>query len=592
MDNFNNKWFERMLSQNADYETLVQNPIAYFCAEFGLSDIMPIYSGGLGILAGDTIKEADQLGIPLVGVGLLYKQGFFKQQIDDNDNEQELPQPINPRTAGLSLVLNSEGNVFTQSIPVFGREIHFQTWKLKVGSIDMYFLDTDIELNTEYDRGITQTLYGGDIYTRILQEIILGIGGEKSLYSQGIYPSIYHMNEGHSAFAALGIAHHLMKSKQCNFPEAMDLTKKKLIFTNHTLVPAGNDLFLKQLVIDYLHEYADEAGLPLQELVEKGATADGKLFSMTIFALNVSNKVNAVSQLHYQKAIQLWPNYPMSAITNGVNLKTWIHPDMWHLFEDIMLEHNVEIENSVDFLSKAELWKTHQSLKEQMLKEIFNITGSIFDPNILTITWARRLAAYKRPDLIFLDMERLKKLLTNIQKPVQIIMSGKPHPKDDEAKGILKNILDNIKKIDQPNRIVFIPNYSMSLAKILVSGSDVWLNNPLRGFEACGTSGMKAGANGVLQFSVKDGWVDEVDWHEKGFVIDENDSATSLYSQLENDISTLYYQRENNMPEGWINMMINTMNLIVHSYSSKRMLLEYFTNMYLPTLKDQKATLP
>ncbi len=587
MDNFNNKWFDRLLLDNQDFSLLRQNPVAYFCAEFALSDIMPIYSGGLGVLAGDLIKEADELGIPFVGVGLLYKKGFFKQTIDGNSEQVEQEQQINPRTAGMSLVLNSEGNVFIQSIPVDGRIIHFQTWQLKIGSVDMYFLDTHVEGNSEEDKAITDTLYGGDNHTRILQEILLGIGGEKMLFAQGIYPAIYHMNEGHSAFAALGIIHHHMKLTKADFATAYAYVQKKLIFTNHTLVPAGNDVFPKDLVETNLKEYAMEVGVPLDEFIQKGLTPDGTLFSMTIFALNLSFKVNAVSILHSQKAKALWPNYEMIPVTNGVNLSTWINPVLYHKLLDSSLENNIPFEEAVNFISRGDLWKIHQEMKENLLKEVFNISGNILDKDIITMTWARRIAGYKRPDLMFLDIEKLKYIMNNIQKPVQIIIAGKPHPHDEEGKRILHNILENIKKINETNRIVFLPNYSMTLAKSLVSGSDLWLNNPMRGYEASGTSGMKAGANGVLQFTVKDGWTDEVDWNGKGWVIDDNDASQSLYWQLESDITSTYYNRQNGLPDTWIEMMINTMNTVLKQYSAKRMLIDYFNKMYVPSMNAQ-----
>ena len=587
MHNLNNTWFDKYIADNQEFIKLRQNPIAYFCAEFALSDLMPIYSGGLGVLAGDIINEAAELGLPFVAIGLLYKKGFFKQTINDAGYQEVQQQPFNPRTAGLSLVLNNEGNVFVQSIPIQQRSVFFQAWHLKVGTVDMYFLDTDVEANAPEDKNITETLYGGDYRTRILQEIILGIGGEKTLFAQGIYPSIYHMNEGHSAFAAFGIIHHAMRLNKWAYNQAYDSIRKKLIFTNHTLVPAGNDIFPREHVESCLAEYANEVEIPLNEFIEKGLTPNNQ-FSMTIFALNMAFKVNAVSALHAVKAKDLWPSFEMLPITNGVHIKSWMSTPLYNKLSEIMLERNITLEESVGFLSKGELWYIHQMQKEFMIKQIFNITGSIFDKDILTVTWARRLAAYKRPDLIFLHFDRIKRIIQNIQKPIQLIICGKPHPQDEEGKEILHNILENIKKINESNRVVFIPNYSISLAQFLVAGSDLWLNNPNRGFEACGTSGMKAGANGVLQLTIKDGWTDEVDWSDKGWVIDDVDSSQSLYNQLENEIVNTYYERENSLPEEWVTRMINTMNTVIQNYSTKRMLIDYFTKLYIPSLIAQE----
>ena len=584
MDKFETSWFGQLLQTNQDFSKLTQNPVAYFCAEFALSDRLPIYSGGLGVLAGDMIKEANDMGIPFIGIGLLYKKGFYKQNITDQNTQIEDPQPVNARTAGLSLVLNNEGNVFMESIPVQGRSLHFQVWHLKIGTVDMYFLDTDVELNNESDRKITETLYGGDQQTRILQEIILGIGGEKTLYAQGIYPSIYHMNEGHSAFAAFGIIHHCMKLMKVGFQEAFESTRKKLVFTNHTLVPAGNDVFPKQTVVDMLTGYANEVGIPAEELISKGLTEDGNTFSMTIFAFNMSIKVNAVSALHAIKAKELWPSYNMESITNGVHVHTWTHPSLYRKLEAIMLEREIGIEHTLQYLSPAQIWELHQDIKKEALRTLLTMTGSIFDKDVLTITWARRIAAYKRPDLIFSDIERLKRILNSIQKPVQLIIAGKPHPKDDDARNILKHILDSIDGMNEPNKVVYIPNYSISTAQLLVAGSDLWLNNPIRGYEACGTSGMKASLNGILQFTVRDGWTDEVDWYGAGWVLDDTNTAESLYSQLENDITGTYYSRRENIPEVWVEMMMKTMDIAIKRYSSRRMLTDYFTKMYTPIL--------
>lgn len=582
-------WFNKLLLDNPDYSVLKQNPIAYFCAEFALADIMPIYSGGLGVLSGDTIREADELGIPLVGVGLLYKKGYFKQEIADDGTQVEVEQYLNPRAAGLSLVLNNEGNVYIESIPIEDRDVYFQTWHLKVGSIDMYFLDSDVDKNSDTDKVITHTLYGGDINTRILQEIILGIGGEKILYAQGIFPSIYHMNEGHSAFAALGITHHYMRNNNTDALSAFQEIKKKIVFTNHTLVPAGNDIFPIELVKKHLSKYTQEVSIPLDQFIEKGLSIDGKYFSMTIFALNLSFKVNAVSKMHYEKVKLLWPRYNLIPITNGINIKTWLHPLIFNKLEEIRIKNNLnKIEDCFDYLSKKDLWETHIAIKDLMFKEICNLTGHILDKNTLTITWAKRIAEYKRPDLIFLDIERFKSILNNIQRPIQIIISGKAHPKDETGKAILHNIITNIKKIDQPNKIIYIPNYSISIASLLVSGSDVWLNNPIKGYEASGTSGMKSGLNGSLQLTTKDGWADEVEWNDFGWTIDESDSSKSLYDQIENDIAPAFYKRENNIPQEWTDKMLKTMKIVVNQFSTKRMLKDYFNMMYLESLKAQK----
>ncbi len=572
MQNISSQGFNDFTLEYPQFKCLYQNPIAYFSAEYALDGNLPIYSGGLGVLSGDTIREASEFGLPFIGVGLMYKHGFFTQRIENN-TQIEKDIDFDPSNAGMSLLLDADGNIFKQSIPIDNRHVFFQAWEYRVGGVTMFFLDTDVDENNDYDRGITSKLYGGNKETRILQEIILGIGGEKTLFSRGIYPSLYHLNEGHSSFAILGIIHHMMKLKSLSFEESYNQVKERIVFTNHTLVSAGNDIFEVDLVRKLLADYANEVNIPVDKFISLGLY-DGS-FAMTIFAMNIAKKTNAVSKLHAVKAKDLWPDKELIAITNGVNVTQWQMEDLRARLYVISIEKNIPIEIAATYLQGKELELMHLRAKELLLKEIGLITGKILNSNALTICWSRRFAEYKRPELIFYDIERLKKICFNSEYPVNIVFAGKAHPSDSIGKELIHNVY---KIIDDnfSNRAVFIPNYSIPISSLLVQGSDVWLNTPIRGLEACGTSGMKASLNGVLQLTVKDGWSDEVDWNGLGWEIDDK-NPISVYERIEKEVVPMFFERK----DEWMSMAKKTIVMSMSNFTTRRMLRDYLLKSYI-----------
>lgn len=553
-------------------------PIAYFCAEFALTDQLPIYSGGLGILAGDYIREASDQNLPVVGIGLLYKQGYFKQVITSSGMQDELPAYHNSESLPITKLHNAEYNPQIISLRLGEREVKVQLWQYEQGNVKIILLDTDIEENSELDRRLTLSLYPTDSDWRIQQEIILGIGGVKALSAMGIEPSIFHMNEGHSAFAVLEIAHQYMKKHNSVFDEAFKVACKKTVFTNHTLIPSGNDIFHKDQVERILGSYSKHLGLPIARVLEMGAVpGSGDFFSMTHLALSASNVTSAVSRSHAQFAKVSWPEFNLKPITNGVHAGTWQNIHFQEIAEKVGRGYEV---------SAGSLWRAHQDAKEKLIELVVQNSGVDWNPETLTLTWARRIAAYKQPLLIFSELERLNKIVANTKKPVQIILAGKAHPGDTNAKEMISQIIRFINSAELTSSVVFLPNYSMEMAKILVSGSDVWINTPEKGKEACGTSGMKAGLNGVLQAAISDGWTDEIDLASVGFFINPHDSAKSFFDQLEKEIIPLYYNERNfsGVPENWVEKMKATIGACQNRFTSERMLLEYVTELYLPVL--------
>ncbi len=574
-------WFTTQVINDTRLGLFAEHPIAYFSAEFALSEKLPIYSGGLGVLAGDVIREAADLAIPFVGVGLFYQRGYFLQTISKTGQQEEYPY-INPEEAGLILVRNADNTPLTVQVPIASRQVSAQIWQWRVGTVSVYLLDTNIAPNSLEDREITAQLYGGDIHMRIKQELVLGIGGERALLALDIHPWAYHMNEGHSAFAILEITHHVMAEKHISFEEAFKIAHDKMIFTNHTLVVAGNDVFTIDMVKEYLGTYAKQLGISVDQIFGLGKT-EGNRFGMTHFAARQSFRINAVSKLHEKVAKTLWPEFTMTGITNGVHIPTWVA-------ESIQLRCAVRspyINEQTVALTDGELWGVHEDLRTELIRFVQKHTGVSFNTKALTLTWARRFATYKRPEVLFSEIETLKKLATSAHGALQIIIAGKAHPKDTEGKAVIARIVETIEKENLKNWVVFLPNYDMKIARFLVQGSDVWLNTPIRGKEASGTSGMKAGANGVLQCSICDGWFDEVCDLNFGWQLDSERTAQSLYSVLEGEILPLFYERDNlGVPRQWVKKMRQTMVNIWQNYSATRMMSEYFQTLYLPTLTN------
>lgn len=481
-------------------------PIAYFCAEYAFDSDVSIYAGGLGILAGDYLKEASDQKLPIVAVGLMY-------------GNSKLP-----------VLLEIE-------VPIQDQKIKVQVYKHQVGSIPVYLLGAP---------PITNKLYSADKETRLKQELILGIGGLRTLEAVGIHPIAYHLNEGHSAFLSLELIRHEMKERRIGFEEAISISRKKVIFTNHTLVAAGREVYSNDLVALMLSGYAQELGVPVSEVVKLGLVQESSAFSMTMLSLRMAEKVNAVSKLHAQKASEIWANHPMISVTNGIHLPTWDKTG-----DDVV--------------------KGHQKQKELLLST-FN-----WPSNTLVLGWARRFVEYKRPLAILENLERFMSIARNSKFPIKIIFAGEPHESDTRGKELLQNLQELIKN-EIGDIAVYIPNYDMEVAKNLVSGCDVWLNTPIVGFEACGTSGMKAALNGTLPCTTKDGWVDEAELYKVGWLLDNGRLSENILDVLQYDIVPMYYKA----PLTWQLHMQNARNMAKNQFSTTKMLSEYKERLYKP----------
>lgn len=554
-----NAWFADFAAspRRAD---LIEHPIAYFCAEYALEDRLRSFAGGLGVLAGDVIRESADRNVPLVAVGLYYRRGAgsaYPVAADTCDYAA-----TDPAAAGLMPVLGPDRTPITIKIPIYDRKVAVRAWLWSRGDVSVYLLDVDNELNTPVDRAITSRLYVGDKETRLLQEVVLGIGGLRLLAALGIRPSIHHLNEGHSALLSYELTRLHMTERGIGFTEAQESARRQIVFTNHTLVPAGDEVFSNDLVSLVLDGYAKEIGVPIVDLVRLGLVQQSSQFSMTMLALRMSSTANAVSRLHATKAGEIWTDHPMAAVTNGVHVPTW------------------------DALGAAgegddrRLWETHLALKKSLLAAITSLTGRQWGEDDLLIGWGRRFASYKRPLAAFGDIARLSALARAEGRRVRFVFSGKAHPEDTEGADILNRLCDLVDG-DIKDIACVMPRHNLATAKALVSGCDVWLNTPVVGFEACGTSGMKAALNGVLPCSTKDGWMDEVDLPSVGWTLDSNDVTRSLLDTLERDIVPTYYgERASGVPVKWVGLMRNARRTILNDFSASRMLKEYLEKLY------------
>ncbi len=622
--NSKNTWFANNYPENKN------DLIAYFSAEYGLDRTIPIYSGGLGILSGDHLKSASDLGIPLVAVGLLYKNGYFHQKINGyGDQETEYINielsnlPINP-------VKDKNGEDLIIYVKFPKRRLYLKVWQINVGRIKLYLLDSDIEKNNPEDRDVTLRLYGGDQEMRIRQEIVLGMGGTNLLTrALGLNPTIYHMNEGHSAFLILELMKNIIKEKQVSFDVARDIASSKTVFTTHTPVPAGNDIFPLDLVDKYFKDFWPRLGLDREEFLRLGMKPSQILepgFNMGILALKVAGKKNGVSKLHGAVSRELfgdvWPDIaanesPITYVTNGIHTCSWLSPKLKELYNKYLMPywqdniHEDKVWEKINNIPDKTLWETHQDRKEKLLKlvkdnttqrlrrsgysyeEINEITSKL-NPNALTIGFARRFATYKRATLIFKDLERITQILNNSEKPVQLIFAGKAHPADKEGQDLIKRIHEISMMPQFKGKIFLLENYNIAMSQYLVSGVDVWLNNPRRPMEASGTSGQKASVNGVINFSVLDGWWAEGYNQENGWTIgtnaeynsyEEQDIADSqsMYRTLEDKIIPTYYDKnEEGISPKWIRIMKNSIISTGGKYSTARMLVDYTNNLYMP----------
>ncbi len=628
--------FDKMLTNghtwfHTTYPELTDKTIAYFSFEFGLHNSLPIFSGGLGILSGDHAKEASDLGLPFVGVGFMYPQGYFRQRVPSHGWQEAVYQLIDIDRAPIRLVNDEDGNDMKISVELGSRTVYARIWRVNVGRNPLYLLDTDVDENDPWDRELSARLYSGDSEMRIRQEIMLGIGGVRALRALGIEPAAWHMNEGHSAFLLLENVREKVR-EGLTFDEAVKTVRKNSIFTTHTPVPAGHDAFSYHLLDQYFGRYWDELGITRARFLELGAHQEewGQSFNMTVLALHLAAKINGVSKLHGQVSREMWQPVwpeldveliPITSVTNGVHVPTWIASELNMLFskylgEDWMDRHDDPLlwQRLVDVPSE-ELWDVHMVLKSKLLRFLraqarrswiggqsdptqVLTSGTMLDPDALTIGFARRFATYKRATLIFRDAERLKKLLLDTHRPVQIVFAGKAHPADDPGKALIQEIYNMAKHNQIGGRIAFVEDYDMHSARYFTQGVDVWLNTPRRPHEASGTSGMKASLNGVPNLSVLDGWWVEGynganGWAINGEQFDNHHAqddydAEAIYRLLEEEIVPLYYSRDrDDIPRGWVEVMREAMRSTTPAFSMRRMVKEYTNDLYLEAMETE-----
>jgi len=608
---------------------LGQRPTAYFSAEFGIHESLPIYSGGLGVLAGDHLKSSSDLGVPLVGVGLFYRQGYFHQSLDGSGWQQESYPDLDPADLPMTPAVDRFQapvlvQVDTRHGPIFAR-----VWRVEVGRISLFLLDANVPQNSEEDRRLTSRLYGGDQRTRIRQEILLGIGGLRALAAVGILPGVIHMNEGHSAFAALEAIRQRMQEDAQSFNAASKEVSASSVFTTHTPVPARHARFGGDLMQEHLGPLADQLGLSHDALMGLGRVDPNnhdETFCMTVLALKLTGKANAVSSLHGVVSRRMWASLwpwsseeevPIGHITNGVHVSSWLAGQMRMLYDRVLpldwflRSGEPEVWAPIEHLTPGELWETHQSLKNRLIayvrrrlqkqarridasQETLNELAGVLDPRALTIGFARRFALYKRADLIFRDLDELGRIVASHDRPVQFIFAGKSHPADNPGKQILQRVFQITRQEAFRGRVVFLDDYDINLARHLVQGVDVWLNNPRRPLEASGTSGQKVVLNGVLNLSILDGWWAEAYDGSNGFAIgngrthvDQNvqdaRDAESLVHVLRDQVVPLFFERDHDdLPQRWIRRMKRAVRTLGWRFNADRMVMDYVREGYVP----------
>ncbi|OCQ92798.1 alpha-glucan phosphorylase [Nostoc sp. MBR 210] len=625
-------WVSRVAPQVS-----AEHPIAYFCAEFGIHESLPVYSGGLGILAGDHLKSSSDLGVPMVGVGLLYRQGYFRQRLNRHGWQEDyyLDNPFDKMP--LELIKNEQGEPLTIQIEIRQRQVKVQIWRVQVGRVTLYLLDSDRLDNDPIDRWLTGHLYGGNLETRIAQEVVLGIGGVRALTALGIKPAVHHLNEGHAAFCTLEIARQEIERTGKSFYDIEASVKKSCVFTTHTPVPAGHDVFSPDLIDSYFAQYWPQLGLSREQFLALGARRLGdpwEPFGMTVLALRMCRACNGVSELHGKVSRKMWtvlyPQHnedtvPIGYITNGVHAPTWTAPLLADLYDQYLGKDwktraiDPQMWAKVDDIPNEELWARHQILKERLIAytrykvkksreqrgedyQSIQAVNSLLDPNILTIGFARRFSPYKRGDLILRDAERAVKIFGNAQHPVQIIFAGKAHPADEEGKRIIQRLMEWCHNSGIIHRVAFIEDYDIYTGQKLVQGVDVWLNNPRRPLEASGTSGQKVCFNGGLNCSVLDGWWCEgyqadadgkgingwaigEDAHTSDQELQDRIDSQSLYQLLESEIVPLYYDQDaQGIPHRWIQMMKASIKTNAPLFNTDRMIADYVSQVYVPEI--------
>ncbi len=607
--------------------------IAYFSAEYGLHESLPTYSGGLGMLAADHLKSASDLGVPLVALGILYRQGYFKQRLNLEGWQEEIYESANFFNLPISLVRDSSGNPITIDVRIRQRTVKIQAWRVEVGRIPLYLLDTDIPQNDPTDRWITAHLYGGNNDTRMAQEIILGIGGVRLLRKLGIQPSTYHMNEGHAAFLTLELLREEVE-KGTTFLDAEPKIRQQCVFTTHTPVPAGHDAFTPDSMDTFFASFWPALTLNREQFLNLGARRAGdpwEPFNLTVLALRYARKSNGVSKLNGEVCRKMWhvlyptkteDEVPIGSITNGVHARTWIAPLFWNMYDQYLGEHweehmwDPEVWANVDKIPDEELWENKAALRERLVsftrhrvlrsrrergedQDRIQAVGNLLDPHTLTLGFARRFSTYKRADLILRDWDRATRIFSNAKRPVQIVFAGKAHPKDDEGKRLIQRVMEWSRTPVLYHRVAFIENYDAYVGRNLVQGVDVWLNNPRRPLEASGTSGQKVGFSGGMNLSVLDGWWPEGYNGKNGWAIgdgvddptiQDDIDAQSLYDLLEKEIIPMFYERdEHGLPRRWIARMKEAIRTLNPLFNTDRMVSEYVTQIYEPT---QASALP
>jgi len=622
-------WFE---SEHADHNA---NLIAYFSLEFGLHESLPLYSGGLGILAGDHLKSASDLGLPLVGVGLAYQYGYFRQYLNHDGWQMEEYTANDFHNMSMRQELDDAGHPVTVEVNYPGRVVKAAVWRVQVGRNPLFLLDTNLPENRPEDRDLTSRLYGGDHDMRIRQEILLGIGGLRALITLGLEPDVCHLNEGHSAFLALERINLLMKNRGLSYETAFELVRASNVFTTHTPVPAGNDHFHPDLIRTYLRRKADEMGLDIEDLLALGRqdpTNKSETFCMTVLALRLSRFTNGVSELHGHVSRDMWKamwpgvpteEVPISHVTNGIHTRSWLCSEIARLYDRYLGPRwheeptNKTLWDRVDLIPDAELWRSHERMRERLVgfvrgrlrQQLRNRGASrawvkqaseVLDPEALTIGFARRFATYKRAALILSDPVRLAKILNDPERPVQLIFAGKAHPKDQPGKEIIRQLIHMAEQEEFRHRLIFVEDYNIEVGRYLVQGVDMWLNNPRRPLEASGTSGMKVPPNGGINLSVMDGWWCEAYEPGNGWSIgageDYDDQeyqdeveSTALFDLLENEIVPTFYDRgSDDVPREWTRIMKRSMQTVNAEFNTNRMVEEYTQRFYVPCLDNAK----
>jgi starch phosphorylase len=617
-------WFGRAFPEAAG------KTIAYFSAEFGLHESLPIYSGGLGVLAGDHCKEASDLGLPLVGVGFLYPQGYFRQRITREGKQEALYEKLHFAEVAARPATDANGREVVIGVELPGRTVHAKVWRIQVGRIALFLMDTDVEPNGPNDRVLSARLYGGDHEMRIAQEMMLGIGGVRALRALGLDPLVWHMNEGHAAFLGLERCRELVQGLDIDFDVAREIAAANAVFTTHTPVAAGNDVFNYDLVDRYFGDLWPQLRLDREQFHALAAeqTSWGEGFSMTVLALRLAAQHNGVSRLHGDVSRHMWnflwpeidaDEVPIGSITNGVHTATWLAPKLAELYGRYLGPNwyahldDAALWSRVYDIPDEELWRVHGELKADLIAyarrrlrqnrrrvgegtAALEATDSILNPRALTLGFARRFATYKRATLLFHDPVRLSRLLNDPERPVQIVFAGKAHPADQPGQDFIRRVYEYSRQPEFEGKIVFLEDYDMDMARHLVSGCDVWLNTPIRPHEASGTSGQKASLNGLPNCSILDGWWEEGYNGRNGWAIGERrdyqDDATrddadaaALYAVLENEVVPLFYDRgPDGIPHGWIQVMKEAIRTVAPAFSMRRMVEEYVEHLYIPAL--------